>query len=471
MLPVVLVATLMAQVDLFAVNMATPAFHRELGAGSSALELIVGGYAFTYATGLITGGRMGDLLGYRRMFLGGMAAFTVASLLCGLAQSAPQLVAARLLQGLTAAAMVPQVLALITAVFRPAERPRAMSWFGVTMGTGAVLGQVLGGVLLHANVFGLGWRAIFLVNVPIGILTVAAGARLVGDVRSSRRPRFDLGGTVGISGSLALALVPLVIGRAEGWPVWSWICLALSIPAMTASILWERALMARGGQPLLDLSLFKNRTFNVGLIANVCTFGSFFSFVFVLTLVLQLGLDLDPMTAGLTFAPMSTAFAVASVMARRFVARFGGGVVVVGVVIIALGLLGVVLVTHAAGSSLTAGMLIGPMAVVGLGSGIGVPALAGAVLAGVAPTSAGAASGLLTTSQQFASAAGIAVLGGVFFAVLATSTSTSAYGSALQWEASLSLVLAIGAAFVSRALPRPRPRHAPYPRHAQSARG
>jgi EmrB/QacA subfamily drug resistance transporter len=463
MLPVLLAAMFMAQFDLFVVNVAAPSLQRNLHAGQAALELIVGGYAFTYASGLITGGRLGDLFGHRRMFLWGTLAFTAASLLCGLAQSPGELVVARLLQGLTGAAMVPQVLALITAVFPPAERARALSWFGVTMGVGAVAGQVLGGALLVVNLFGLGWRIIFLVNVPIGLIGLLFAQRLLPNTKAPARPKLDPIGAIGISGSLALALVPLALGRTEGWPVWTWICLVASVPAMALSLIWERALSRRGGQPLLVLDLFKDGVFNRGLLVNIGAFGSFHSFMFTLTLVLQGGLGLTPLQAGLTFTPLGLAFATASIVAQRLVPKYGSRVITTGMLIAALGLAGMIAVLRLTSGHTTAGHVIVPMLLAGLGNGLAVPALIGAVLSGVKAKQAGAGAGILTTSQQFASATGIAALGSVFFAALGNHTGSAAFGSALQWEAVFSMVIALLAAFVSLALPRPPRKPAPAP--------
>ena len=187
MLPVVLLAMFMAGFDIWVVNVAGPSLQRDLHVSDAALQLIVGGYAFMYASGMVTGGRLGDLVGYRRMFMAGVASFALASLLCGLAQSPTELVVARLLQGLTGAAMVPQVLALITAAFPVRERTRALAWFGVTMGLGFVSGQILGGGLIQANILGLGWRAIFLVNVPVGIAALIAASAVVPHAWAERR--------------------------------------------------------------------------------------------------------------------------------------------------------------------------------------------------------------------------------------------------------------------------------------------
>src|SRR5580698_7525777 len=218
MLPVILIAMFMAGFDIWAVNVAAPSLQRDLHVSDAALQLIVGGYAFMYASGMVTGGRLGDLFGYKRLFLIGVVTFALASLACGVAPSASVLVVFRLVQGLTGAVMVPQVVALITASFPARERSRALGWYGATMGFGFVSGQILGGGLIQANVLGLSWRAIFLVNVPVGVLAVIVGLIVVPQARGQRRPRLDPLGALGVSGSLALALVPLTLGRDEGWP-------------------------------------------------------------------------------------------------------------------------------------------------------------------------------------------------------------------------------------------------------------
>jgi hypothetical protein len=247
MLPLVLSAMSLAQFDFFAVNIAAPALQRDLGVSDAALELVVAGYAFTFASGMVTGGRLGNLYGYRRLFLGGTASFLVASVLCAVAATPAQLVGARLLQGLTGAAMVPQVLVLITATFPADERPRALSWFGITGGFSAVAGQLLGGVLLDADLFELGWRTIFLINAPIGLVVLVLAARTLPQTQRDHRRRLDPIGAVGLSGSLALALVPLALGREQGWPAWTWVSLMASVPALVMTVRWERRLALRAG--------------------------------------------------------------------------------------------------------------------------------------------------------------------------------------------------------------------------------
>ncbi|MER5732486.1 MFS transporter [Streptomyces sp. NPDC002138] len=457
MLPVVLAALFMAQFDLYVVNVAAPTLQHQLGAGPVALELIVAGYAFTYASGLITGGRLGDLFGSRVMFLGGALAFTLASLLCGIAQSPNQLVAARLLQGVTGAAMVPQVLALITGVFSPAERPRALAWFGFTVGVGAVAGQVLGGMLLQAGSSGLGWRAIFLVNVPAGLLTFLLARRLVPKRAASAAARgaLDPVGAIGIPAGLALALVPMMLGSAKGWPLWTWLCLAAAVPVLAATLGWERKLARQGGRPLLDLSLFRIRSFHRGLIVSGAVFGAFFSFMFALTLVLQSGLGLSPLAAGFSFAPLGLAFAGASMAARRIPPARAARTVLGGTLVAATGLVVLLAEVALAPDQISALRLLPPMILIGLGNGLAVPALTGAVLTGVGPGQAGSAAGVLTTAQQFASAAGVALLGSVFFSVLGSGEGPGAYAIALRWVAGIGLVLVLIAAAASRALLRP----------------
>ncbi|GII54351.1 MFS transporter [Planotetraspora thailandica] len=455
MLPVLLAALFMAQFDLYVVNVAAPSLQHDIHAGQAALELIVAGYGFTYASGLITGGRLGDLLGSRRMFLVGMLAFVVASLLCGLAGGPGELIAARLLQGLAGAAMVPQVLAIIAAVFPPAERSRAVAWFGVTIGVGAVAGQVIGGALLQVDVLGLGWRVIFLVNVPIGLAAAALALRLLPHPQAAVRPELDPVGAAGISAALAFALLPLVLGRTEHWPLWTWISLAASVPAMALVLWWEAALARRGGQPVLDLTLLRSPALARGLVICLAAFCSFFSFLFVLTLVLQSGLSLSPLAAGLTFTPLGLSFAAASIAAPRIAVRQGARLVTTGYAVAAAGLIGLYVDLHLSGAHTDVARLIGPLVLIGLGNGLAVPALTGVVLAGARTAQAGAASGILTASQQFAAAGGVAGIGTVFFAALGDRHGTAGYASALAWVAALDLALVLVACLVSRSLWNP----------------
>jgi EmrB/QacA subfamily drug resistance transporter len=454
MLPVVLTAMFMAGFDIWAVNVAAPSLQRDLHVSDAALQLIVGGYAFMYASGMVTGGRLGDLFGYRRMFMLGVVSFAAASLLCGLAQSSGELVTARLLQGLTGAIMVPQVLALITATFPVHERSRALAWFGVTMGVGFVSGQILGGGLIQANIFGLGWRSIFLVNVPVGVLALVAAALVVPHAWGQRRPRLDPLGAVGVSLSIALALVPLTLGRDEGWPPWTWASLAAALPVLGLTLWWERRLARRGGEPLIDLPLFRDRTFSAGLVVNFGLVFFFGSFMFVLTLLLQAGLGQSPLHAGFEVLPLAAAFTLMSILSPRFSARLGARSITLGASITTLGTIALAVTGARYGAGLTGWDLAPATVLIGLGQGIALPLLIGAVLTHVRPQRAGAAAGILTTTQQFGAASGIAVIGAVFYAALGAAPDRGTFVSAMVVAMSVNAALVAVAAAMTWLLPR-----------------
>lgn len=436
MLAVLLSAMFMAQFDFFVVNVAAPTLAGQLHAGPASLELIVGGYAFAYASGMITGGRLGDLFGYRRLFVVGMMGFAAASSLCGLAGNPTELVLARLVQGFAAALMVPQVLAVITAVVPAEDRPRALGWFGAATGLGAVAGQVLGGVLLNADVLGLGWRVIFLINVPVGVVASVFAVRLLPRVRSGRGARLDLVGAAGVALSLALVLVPLTLGRAAGWPVWTWVCLGLAVVGLVLTGRWLRALRDRGGQPVLDPGLLRVRSYLAGLGSNVAFMTYFGSFMFTLTLLLQGGLGLSALGAGLVFLPMGLLYIATALLG----ARLGTAMVVVGAGISAVGL-GLLAVVLREGVGL--GWVVAGMALVGAGNGLVLPRLIGAALTGVKPEQAGIGGAMVSTAQQFASATGVALIGGVFFAVLGPLARPGDYPGAMRVSALIDIVLLV----------------------------
>ncbi|XUL92269.1 MFS transporter [Streptomyces galilaeus] len=462
MLPVILAATFMYGFDLNVINVAIPSLQHDLHAGEATLELIVGGYSFTYAAGLVLGGRLGDLLSHRRMFLIGMASFTVASVLCGLAQSPGELVAARLLQGLTAAAMVPQVLALITSVFPGDERMRALSWFGVVAGLAGICGQVLGGLLLSADVFGLGWRVIFFLNLPVGIVVVALALRLLPTMSTGRRPGLDPLGVLGVSGALGLALVPMVLGRGQGWPLWTWISLGASVPVMVAAILWERRLGRRGGDPLLDLALFRNRGFSLGLGVNIAFMASFTSGMFVLSLLLQSGLGLSALQAGLAFGPMAVLGMAGPMVGRRLAPRIGTRrVMLLGCAVSALSMVFLGTALQTLGGGIDVPWLVVGLALLGFGNTLVLPLLIGATLGGVRPQQAGVASGTLNTTQQFAGTAGLAVIGTVFFSELGAHTGRADFAAAAETVIWINLALIALMAGLTALLTRPAARPAP----------
>jgi EmrB/QacA subfamily drug resistance transporter len=454
-LPVILVAAFMALFDVFVVNVAAPDIRQSVHASASELQLVIGGYAFTYAAFLVTGGRLGDRYGYRSLFIAGMALFTLASAACGISQTPAELVLARLAQGFSAALMVPQVLAQITALFPPDERRRALAWFGVTVGIGAIAGQVLGGALVQADLFGWGWRTVFFVNIPVGIVTVVLAARLLPELRSAAKPQLDLLGVLGVSGSLGLALVPLTLGRSQGWPVWMIALLCAAVPAFALATRYESRLARRGGQPVLDLSLFSARSFSAGLAVNAGMFAYFGSVLLGLTLFLQVGLGLSPLRAGLSFAPLGIAFAITSLLAQPMIARHGARVVSAGLLVAVAALVGLLLDVNLSGDAIDTTRLAPLFFAIGVGNGIVIPALIGVSLTDVPPHKAGAAAGTLATSQQFATATGVAVLSEIFFAALGSHPGEHSYIHAVQLVLGLDVGLVAACFIASRLLPRP----------------
>ncbi|MEU6994510.1 MFS transporter [Streptomyces sp. NPDC046465] len=440
---VLLSAMFIVQFDFFVVNVAAPSLESDLHAGAGMLELVVGGYAFAFASGMITGGRLGDIYGHRRLFVIGMAAFGISSLLCGITATPGQLVAARLVQGAAGALMVPQVLAVITAHFSAAAKPRAIAGYGMASGLGSIAGQVLGGGLLELHLFVPGWRLIFLINVPVcAVAAVLAARHLPGPV-PRRNVGLDPVGAVGVSLALVLVLLPLSLGRTEGWPVWSWICMGAAVPVAVGTLFWERALTRGPGSPVLDLTLFRSSSFSSGMVAGIAFQLYFGSFMFTLTLLLQSGLDLGPLGAGLVFAPMGVLFAGSSLLGRRLADRFGTSVLIAGSAVTAAGLLFLAGLLHTSAQDIGVPLVIGCLCLVGFGNGLVLPALIGAALVEVRPEKAGVASGVLTTTQQFASSAGVAVVGATFFGMLGARPAPADYARAMTGSAVIDLVLVV----------------------------
>jgi EmrB/QacA subfamily drug resistance transporter len=454
MLPVILIAMFMAGFDIWAVNVAAPSLQRDLHVSDAALQLIVGGYAFMYASGMVTGGRLGDLFGYKRLFMIGVVTFALASLACGLAPSAGVLVVFRLVQGLTGAVMVPQVVALITATFPARERSKALGFYGATLGLGFVSGQILGGGLIQANIFGLGWRAIFLVNVPVGVIALIVAAVVVPRARGLRKPRLDPLGAVGVSGGLALALVPLTLGSDEGWPVWTWVSLALALPVLAATLAWERRLTRQGGEPLLDLTLFRDRAFSAGLLLNLVSLFFFGGFMFVLTLLLQSGLGLSPLHAGIVNLPLAVTFIAMTLLGPKLAARLGRQSITLGAVSAMLGAIVLAVFALHFGGHLTGWETAPGTALIGIGQGLMVPSLMSAVLSHVRPEQAGAAAGVLTTTQQFAIASGVAVIGAVFYQAIGGAPARANFVTGLMVVAWVDVALLVVAAALTFLLPR-----------------
>jgi EmrB/QacA subfamily drug resistance transporter len=433
--------------DFFSVNVATPALHRDLGSGPPALELIVGGYGLTFSLGLVTGGRLGDRYGRRRVFFAGMAAFTLASAASGLAPTSDILVVARLAQGAAAAMMVPQVLSIIRVSFPARERRIALGVYGMTIAAGQVSGQALGGILLSANIFGLSWRPIFLVNVPVAALTFLVGFRRVPESLSPARPSLDLGGVGLLTLASGLLIIPIVEGGALGWPLWCWFFLAAAPVAGAAFAWWERRVSAYR-QPLVDLGLFRSKDFCRGLFVNVTLYATITSFFFVLGLYLQTGRGDSPMVAGLTFVPLAVGNFVASLSSSALVGRYGRTTLTAGAVLQTAGLL---VLLAAASPGQPTGLVLCGVTLLGLGQGLLVPPIIGIVLSRIPVADSGAPAGVLATVQQMSGTIGLAVVSLGFFAAVGDGHA-SGYVAGFRIACVCDVALALGTLALTRLL-------------------
>jgi MFS family permease len=446
----VLLGAFLSMADFFIVNVALPTIGETLHASGGTLELVVAGYGLAYALLLVLGGRLGDAFGRRRLFLTGMALFTVTSLACGLAPSVAGLVVARIAQGASAALMVPQVLATIQATTAGARRARAIGLYGVTGGIAAAVGQLAGGALVSADLVGTTWRPIFLVNVPIGLLGLALAVRLVPATRSTDPTRVDLPGTALLGAAVLTLLVPLMEGRSLGWPVWTWVLLALFPVVAVAFVRVERRVELAGGVPLVPLSLLRLPSVRRGLALGVLFFTGFGGFMFVFAVALQQGIHLSALASGLALLPMALGFLATSVSSARLVARYGRRVPGAGALIQAVGLLTVVVTALLDWPRLGAVDLLPGMAIAGVGQGMVMSPLIGIVLSDVPASRAGVGSGVFVTTQQTAPALGVATLGSLFLSLGTGAMGVrGAFVTVLLVQATIAVVFAV----LSRGLP------------------
>jgi len=457
-LPIILVGSFMAILDTFIVLVAAPAIQADLHASDGQIQLIVAGYQITYAVALITGARLGDMFGRKRLFMLGMALFTLTSVACALAPTAGVLIAARLAQGLSAALMFPQVFSMIQVLIPAQQRHRAFGALGSVIGVSTVIGQLVGGLLIAANLFGTTWRPVFWVNVPIGLVTLVLAARLVPETRAPQARSLDLRGLAVLTVALFLLVVPLVEGREAGWPAWTWASLVGSAAAFALLVVVERQVERAGRAPLVSLRLFAERPFAVGITLVVVAYAGVNSFFLILSLMLQDGLGMSALGAGLAYTPLAVAFFGTSLLAARLTPRYGRRVLELGSVLAATGFLATLLMAFAEGGRLSAGPLIAPLALVGLGNGLLLPQLLNTVLSRIDPSEIGMASGVLSTGQQVGGAVGVAVVGMFFFDALPQHGSLVArYAHAFGTAAVLNLAIAAIATALLFALPRQKP--------------
>ena len=449
-LPVILAGTFMVVLDFFIVNVALPSMQRRLHAGNSSVEWVVAGYGLTTAVLLITGARIGDRWGRRRVFTAGLALFTLSSAACGVAGSPTMLVVARLAQGAAGALLMPNVIAIIGVLYDGADRARALAAYGMVMGLAAVSGQLIGGVLVQADPAGLSWRSCFLINVPIGALAVAAAPRLIPESRAPRTGGIDILGTGLVTAALTAVVLPLVEGRAHGWPVWTWLSLAAAPLLFGAFAVQQRRLTGRGAAALLPPGMLRAPGLAVGLAAQLLFWCGQASFFLVLSLYLQQGRGLSALHAGLVFTILAVAYLVTSLQAPAMTLRHGRRVLAAGALLLAAGhgaLAGAVGEAGVGGSILA---LVPGLVLVGAGMGLGITPLASLIMSAVPPEQAGAVSGVLSTMQNVGGALGVAVIGVVFYGALA-----HGIGHAFELSVGVLAVALLGVAALTRLLPAP----------------
>lgn len=444
---IVLTGLFMAVLDFFIVNVALPATQQELHASEAAIQWIVAGYGLTYGAGLITGGRLGDMFGRRAVFMTGMALFTLASVFCGVAPNSGVLVVGRLAQGVAAALTAPQVLAVLRTVYSGKAQARAFSMYGFVMGVAAVFGQLIGGGLMRADVFGLGWRACFLINVPIGLVALLLTPRFVPESKAEVKSRLDPVGMVLVTGALVALLIPLIQGREQGWPMWIWGSLAASAVLFVAFFAYEKRLIGRSGSALIDPSMFRDRAFTAGLLVQLVFWMGQASYFLILALFLQYGRGLDPLGAGVVFTALGLGYMATSATAHKFAAKLGRQVLTVGGLLTTVGLVLTGLAVAANGVEGSAWWLVPGLFLDGAGMGLVVAPLASTVLTRVKPQIAGAASGVLTTALQLGNSLGVAIIGVIFYGAVSAGDGPAGYGHAynvsLFYSAAVGVVLAV----------------------------
>jgi MFS family permease len=413
-LPVLMIATTMAILDFFIVNVALPDIQSELHTGSATVQWVVAGYGLTMAIFLISGGRLADRYGRRLVLAIGIGIFAIASLACGLASGPGLLIAARLVQGVGGALMSPTVLAIIGALYSGADRRRALGVYGLVMGGAAVGGQLIGGLLINADLLGTGWRAIFLINLPLSALALAL-LRIVPPSRAAARRPVDLVGLALVGAALGMMMLALVQGRAMGWPLWSWLSLAAAGALLGGAVVQQRRLAARGAAPLFDPAAFVSRTVRAGLLATLIYQANQPPLYLILALYLQQGRGMGPVGSGLVFSVIAAGYLITSLPAPSLTHRYGRRVLVAAAAILVVGfaVLAGTLLRIGDGGPVVA--LLPALMIIGLGQGLGLNSLTALVIAGADPDHVGAVAGVQATVQQVGAAVGVALLGLVFF--------------------------------------------------------
>jgi len=467
---VLLIANFMNLIDVTIVNVALPSMREGLGATDNQIEWVVAAYILAFALGLLPFGRLGDILGRTKLFLWGVSGFTLASALCGMAPNIEFLIAARVIQGLAGAMMTPQVLAIATVTFPPHERGQAFSLFGLSAGLAAVCGPILGGVLVSANLFGLDWQPIFLVNIPIGIAAVVAGWFLIPRLPGHAVLRNDYVGIVLFGLGILGVVFPIIEGRAYGWPLWAFAMMVAGLAMLVLFVFWIRARAAAGHSQLLNFDLVTNRQFMFGVMVLTIFASGIPGMFMIISLLLQGGFGFTPLESGLTNTPFSVGVLIASVIAGRFGAHFLRARLATSAALVVLGIGSLRFYVASVTDTIDHWAFLPPLLIAGIGLGLGFSAIFQLVLANVPPRDAGAGSGSMQAFQQVGGALGVAIIGELFFGNLSNnfatgSTQHAAFADAASvalWYvvASFSVVLLLSPLF-KRVIAQPRPGAAP----------
>lgn len=466
---VLLLANFMNMIDVTIVNVALPSMQKNLGVSESGIEWVVAGYILAFALGLLPFGRYGDIIGRKKIFLIGVASFSVASMLCGLAPNVEMLIAARVLQGIAGAVMTPQGLALAQVMFPPKERAAAFSLFGLTAGLASVAGPVTGGFLIHADIAGLDWRPIFLINVPIGVICVLAGRAIIPDVKGNPGLRNDWIGIALAAIATFCLIFPLIEGRGFGWPAWAFGMMALFIPIAGIFAWWERRQNARGAAELVPLHLMRNRNFVVSALGLMVFFSAMPGFFLVLAVFLQSGYQLDPLASGLTTIPFPIGVLLASLVTGRLGGRSPRTRLFAGTAVLIAAALLLHHTVASVGDALVRLDFVLPLLVAGFGTGFTIAPLFQSALASVPPRDAGSGSGALQSLQQVGGAFGVAIISQIFFSLIASGMGggqtlhesyKASFAMAIYYNIACYVLVAICGVFMA-----PPPAHAEHAHH------
>ena len=430
-LGVMLAAEIMDLLDSTIVNVAGPDLERSLGASDLGLQWVIGGYALTLGAGLVLGGRLGDRFGRRRMFLVGLASFTLTSAACALAPTIGVLVVVRLLQGVAGAMLLPQGLGLLRENFSGKELAQVFGVFGPVLGLGGILGPLIGGGLIEADVFGLGWRAVFLVNVPVGLAALTISWRILPHRPGDRTLGVDLVGAAIVVAAAGLTVLPLSFGQEQGWPLWTWLSITAGLVGFVGFARQQRAASARGRTPLVVPGIFARPAYTLGLVGIALFFSALIGTQLILTLFLQVGHGFTAGQAGLGNLPVAVGTAIGGALSGAFLAeRLGRAVLQLGAIV---QIAGAALLWWELGASgpFSVWQVVPGIATAGVGSGLVIAALFSIILAAVRDDEIGSASGVLTAVQSIASSIGVAVFGSTFFSAITSGSPAEAFRTTL----------------------------------------